>query len=190
MPPHSKTVRGTLDNPKTKDAINHDKQPPQTDPVSLKSSVNDHKNDSEPSGAPSGFDQPADTYGLKKSAPSAPSSFEQAKSKNNERSHADNYGLKEGSSTGSGSLASATGGSSSPSSASKQDKDDIPHSKKVRGTLANTTGNKVNKTMLGDPAGLKSETSKTGLGKDVERGTAGETNEDAAEKRAGGKSKL
>ncbi|KAH7109094.1 hypothetical protein B0J11DRAFT_513016 [Dendryphion nanum] len=46
MPPHSKTVRGTLDNPKTKAAIEKDQKPPQIgDPVSKIS----EKDDSAPS---------------------------------------------------------------------------------------------------------------------------------------------
>jgi hypothetical protein len=49
-------------------------------------------------------------------------------------------------------------------------KEDLPHSKKVRGTLANDDGAKVNKTQLGDPASLKAETSKTeDMGRQTER---------------------
>lgn len=59
-------------------------------------------------------------------------------------------------------------------------KEDLPHSMKVRGTLANDDGNKVNKTQLGDPASLKSETSDSDMRKSVER--------EGADK--GGKSKL
>jgi hypothetical protein len=116
----------------------------------------DNKN-STPKETPGGFGIPADTYGLKDGAPSAESSFEQAKSKNNEKSHGDNYGLNKGASQGSGGPA-------------QKKKEDLPHSKTVRGTLANTSGAKVNKTMLGDPASLTSETSNTKLGRDVERG--------------------
>lgn len=45
----------------------------------------------------------------------------------------------------------------------------LPHSQKVRGTLANTDGKQVNKSQLGDPASLKAETSKTDLEKQTER---------------------
>lgn len=48
-------------------------------------------------------------------------------------------------------------------------KEDLPHSKTVRGTLANTDGKQVNKTQLGDPASLKAETSGTKMDKAVER---------------------
>jgi hypothetical protein len=42
--PHSKTVRGTLDNPKTKEAINSGKPPPRLgDPISLKAENDDSK---------------------------------------------------------------------------------------------------------------------------------------------------
>ncbi|KAF9734948.1 hypothetical protein PMIN06_011011 [Paraphaeosphaeria minitans] len=47
--------------------------------------------------------------------------------------------------------------------------DDLPHSKEVRGTLANPDGKKVNKTQLGDPASLKAETSGTDMDKQTER---------------------
>jgi len=53
--PHSKTVRGTLDNPKTKEAIKSDQKPPSLgDPTSLKPEGDDKKlpsNDSAPPGS-------------------------------------------------------------------------------------------------------------------------------------------
>ena len=39
---------------------------------------------------------------------------------------------------------------------------DLPHSKKVRGTLANKSGKQVGKDMLGDPVSLKAEPSERG----------------------------
>ncbi|KAF2748552.1 hypothetical protein M011DRAFT_466949 [Sporormia fimetaria CBS 119925] len=100
MPPHSKTVRGTLDNPKTKEAMSKNDTPPQPgDPVSLaregssNSSADQSANSSAPKETPGGFGIPADTYGLKDNAPSVSESFEAAKAKNNEQSHGDNYGL-------------------------------------------------------------------------------------------------
>jgi hypothetical protein len=118
--PHSKTVRGTFDNPKTKEAINSDKKPPQLgDPTSLKpenSSKELPANDSAPPG---------------------------------------------GESNDSG----ANVGAPTPSNPSGE----LPHSKKVRGTLANKDGKKVNKSQLGDPASLKAETSKTEMDKSTER---------------------
>ncbi|KAF2280648.1 uncharacterized protein EI97DRAFT_3991 [Westerdykella ornata] len=101
-----------------------------------------------------GFGIPADTYGIKEGAPSAPSSFEQAKSKNPERNHGDNYGLAKG-------------------RPSQVNRDELPHSKKVRGTLAAPSGPEVNKTMLGDPVSLTSETSSTKMDPDVEEGLGG-----------------
>lgn len=152
MVPHSKTVRGTLDNPKTKDAIANDRKPSQHgDPISLEP---DNKKDTPNS--PDGYGPPADTYGLKEGAPSVPSSFEQAKARNNEKSHGDNYGLDKN--------AAPRNNSSTK---------DLPHSKKVRGTLSDTSGKKVNRTMLGDPASLVSETSDTNLDRDAESGTGG-----------------
>ncbi|KAF2828534.1 hypothetical protein CC86DRAFT_392799 [Ophiobolus disseminans] len=68
---------------------------------------------------------------------------------------------------------------SSPSK-KKESMDELPHSKKVRGTLANDDGAKVNGTQLGDPVSLKSETSGREMGRGVER--------EGVEK--GGKSKL
>jgi hypothetical protein len=126
---------------------------------------------------PSGdFGKPADTYGLKSSngdeadkAPSAPSSFDQKTYQPKEKSHADTYGLKKSSSS---SPSSSSSDSSSQRTSSGQDKDKLPHSKKVRGTLANTSGQKVNKTQLGDPASLTAETSETNMAADTERGSA------------------
>lgn len=112
LKPHSKTVRGTLDNPKTQNAIKSGKPPPQLgDHVSLKPETED------------------------------PPTLENEK---------------------------ATSSLVRNSSSDTND-DDLPHSMKVRGTLANSAGKKVNKTQLGDPASLKAETSKTGMGRQVER---------------------
>ncbi|KAJ4334747.1 hypothetical protein N0V87_006656 [Didymella glomerata] len=112
--PHSKTVRGTLDNPKTQAAIKSGNTPPQLgDHVSLKPENDD------------------------------PPTPENQKSK---------------------SVSSLV-----PNSASDTNDDDLPHSQKVRGTLANSDGKQVNKTQLGDPASLKAETSKTDMGRQTER---------------------
>jgi hypothetical protein len=113
--PHSKTVRGTLDNPKTQEAIKSDKKIPQLgDATSLKPETSD--NDSAPP-------------------------------------------------RGQGNDSGANVGAPTPSNAQGE----LPHSKKVRGTLANDDGKKVNKTQLGDPASLKAETSKTDMDKGTER---------------------
>jgi len=45
--------------------------------------------------------------------------------------------------------------------AGEVEKKELPHSKTVRGTLANNDGKRVNRTQLGDPASLKAETSST-----------------------------
>jgi hypothetical protein len=122
--PHSKTVRGTLDNPKTQEAMKSDKKTPQLgDATSLKPENSDKKLPSNDSAPPSGQGNDVDSD----------------ESYNNE------------------------------TAASVEPKEDLPHSKKVRGTLANNDGKKVNRTQLGDPASLKSETSKTDMGREVER---------------------
>jgi hypothetical protein len=130
--PHSKTVRGTFDNPKTQEAINSDKKVPQLgDATSLKPENDNKKLPSNDSAPPRGQGNDAD------SNPGAPTV-------------SDPYRKKE-------------------QGASGESKEDLPHSKKVRGTLANDDGKKVNKTQLGDPASLKAETSKTDMGRSVER---------------------
>jgi hypothetical protein len=152
MAPHSKTVRGTSDNPITKDAIANNKMPPQHgDPTSFQSEGKESS-----SGSTDGYGPPADTYGLEEGAPSVPSAFEQEKAKNNEKSHGDNYGLDK-----------------NASSRNNASTEDLPHSKKVRGTLAHSSPREVNKTMLGDPASLVSETSDTKMDRDVESGSSG-----------------
>ncbi|KAF2440237.1 hypothetical protein P171DRAFT_488968 [Karstenula rhodostoma CBS 690.94] len=109
--PHSKTVRGTLDNPKTQAAIKAgSKPPPIGDPTSVK---------------PETYDETPDN---RKAAQSLV-----------------------------------------PNASSDTNDSDLPHSKKVRGTLANKDGKQVNKTQLGDPASLKAETSENDLGKQTER---------------------
>jgi hypothetical protein len=66
--------------------------------------------------------------------------------------------------------------------------EDLPHSKKVRGTLAHAGGSKVNKSQLGDPTSLDAETSDTKNETGAHGGTASEKEEmqKAADKRAGG----
>ncbi|KAF2024771.1 hypothetical protein EK21DRAFT_77970 [Setomelanomma holmii] len=126
--PHSKTVRGTLDNPKTREAMKSDEKTPQLgDATSLKPENDSPKLPSNDSAPPAG--QGNDT-GAPKVSDMSPKS---------ERA------------------------------ASVEPKEELPHSKKVRGTLANDNGKKVNKTQLGDPASLKAETSKSSMGREVER---------------------
>jgi hypothetical protein len=126
--PHSKTVRGTLDNPKTQEAMKSDKKIPQLgDATSLKPETDDPELPSNDSAPPAG--QGNDT--------SAPKVSEISPTK--ERA------------------------------ASVEPKEQLPHSKTVRGTLSNNDGKTVNKTQLGDPASLKAETSKTSMSKEVER---------------------
>ena len=120
--PHSQKVRGTLDNPKTQEAIKNDSKVPQLgDPTSLKPETDDKKLPSNDSAPPRG--------------------------------------------QGNDSASKADVGAPTPSNPQGE----LPHSKKVRGTLANNDGQKVNRTQLGDPASLKSETSKTSMGKQTER---------------------
>jgi hypothetical protein len=122
--PHSQTVRGTLSNPKTQEAMNSEKATPQLgDPTSLKPETSNKSLPSNDSAPPRGQGNDADSNQSQKKQRAA----------------------------------------------SVEPKEELPHSKKVRGTLANNDGKTVNKTQLGDPASLKAETSKTDLGRDVER---------------------
>ena len=79
-----------------------------------------------------------------------------------------------------------------PDGWNRQKESQAPHSKTVRGTFSNTSGPKVNKSMLGDPVSLKAETSNRGF----DDGAASSQNEQeemrkAAEKRVeAGRSKL
>ncbi|KAF2106461.1 hypothetical protein BDV96DRAFT_507731 [Lophiotrema nucula] len=122
MPLHSKTVRGTLGNPKTQEAIRDGKKPDQIgDPTSISS----EKDDSVP------LDSLPDY------------------SANKELKNPDGK------------------------------KEELPHSKRVRGTLAHSGGSEVNKSMLGDPTSLKAETSEG----DGDRG-AGSGGDEGGMKRA------
>lgn len=133
--PHSRTVRGTFDNPKTQQAIKSNNKPPQLgDPTSLKPE-HDNKplpsNDSAPdSGRADGAPTISDPY------------------RKNEVT------------VGPDKRAKGNAG---------DDGDELPHSKKVRGTLSNKGGKRVNALQLGDPTSLKAETSDTKLDKAVER---------------------
>ncbi|KAF2643108.1 hypothetical protein P280DRAFT_376641, partial [Massarina eburnea CBS 473.64] len=70
-----------------------------------------------------------------------------------------------------GDESSASSDSSSPGNKSQQKEPQLPHPKSVRGTLANASGPRVNKSMLGDPVSLKAETSDSGfdLGADSDK---------------------
>jgi hypothetical protein len=154
--PHSKTVRGTLDNPKTKEAMNSDKPVPRLgDATSLKPANNDKPLPSNDSAPPpgQGNDKPSSSSSSSSSDHGAPTVSEPYKKKGTDAGGPDKK-------------AKGNGRDDSSESGSK---DDLPHSKKVRGTLANDDGKKVNRTQLGDPASLKAETSKTDLGRSVER---------------------
>ncbi|OAL49388.1 hypothetical protein IQ07DRAFT_680631 [Pyrenochaeta sp. DS3sAY3a] len=118
--PHSKTVRGTLDNPKTQEAIKSDKRIPQLgDATSLKPENDDIKLPQYDSAPPPG----------------------QGSNKNNSKASSNHV---------------------------KSEKD-LPHSKQVRGTLANSSGKRVSNVQLGDPVSLKAEGSQTEMENDVER---------------------
>lgn len=140
--PHSKTVRGTLDNPKTKAAIQSDQSPPSLgDPTSLKPENGNKNLPSNDSAPPSGG---SNNLGSKSLAPTVDNPTGE---------------LPHTTSRSSPSLAPTP---SNPSGS-------LPHSKTVRGTLANTSSNTMNKTQLGDPASLKAETSNTKMDRSVER---------------------
>ncbi|KAF2852895.1 hypothetical protein T440DRAFT_497402 [Plenodomus tracheiphilus IPT5] len=144
--PHSQRVRGTLDNPKTKEAMSSDKPTPRLeDGTSLKPAHDDSKslpsNDSAP---PAGQGNDSD------SAPTVSEPYRKDPNAGGGDKRAKGNGRNKG---------KLTIGS----------KEDLPHSKKVRGTLANTDGKQLNKTQLGDPASLTAETSDTHMSKGVER---------------------
>ncbi|KAI4643836.1 hypothetical protein J4E93_006849 [Alternaria ventricosa] len=166
---HSSSVRGTLSNPKTKEAMNSDKPTPRLgDHVSLKPENDDSKT------FPSN-DAPSSTTTFSSSTSSPPSS---ETSSIGAPTPSAPY-VKSGTSAGGADKKAIGNGGSADSKG--ESKEDLPHSKKVRGTLANDDGNKVNKTQLGDPASLKAETSGT---KDMGRQTEREGRD------KGGKSKL
>ena len=138
--PHSKTVRGTLDNPKTQEAMKSDKSTPGLGDATSLQPENDNK------ALPSYDSAPPRGQGDGKGLDSAPTVSDPYR--NNEDAGAGDKKAK-----GSG----------------QEEKKDLPHSKTVRGTLANDDGKKVNQTQLGDPTSLKAETSERKMGKGVER---------------------
>jgi hypothetical protein len=159
--PHSKTVRGTLDNPKTKEAMKSDKPIPRLgDPTSLKAENDDSKelpsNDSAPP-AGQGNDSGA-KGGSNVGAPTA------------DNPSGELPGTKKAQGKLSGDQGNSNSGSNVGAPTPSNPSGELPHSKKVRGTLSNDDGKKVNKTQLGDPASLKAETSNTNdMSKSTER---------------------
>jgi hypothetical protein len=162
---HSKSVRGTLSNPKTQAAKDSSKPTPRLgDGTSLKT-VNSEKsfpsNDSAPP-AGEGNDTPSKSKDVANSSPSsnhgAPTVSDPYRKKGTDAGGPDKRAIGNGRDdvkAGKGATEQGEG---------------LPHSKKVRGTLANDDGKKVNRTQLGDPASLKAETSKTvDMGKGTER---------------------
>lgn len=138
--PHSQKVRGTLDNPKTKAAMKSDKPTPRLgDATSLKPENDDSIDLPENDSAP-----PAGQGNDTDSAPTVSEPY-----RNNPN-------------TGGGDKRAKGNGRSTG-------KENLPHSKTVRGTLANKDGKEVNKTQLGDPVSLKAETSNTKMEKSAER---------------------
>ncbi|KAF1958640.1 hypothetical protein CC80DRAFT_490472 [Byssothecium circinans] len=87
---------------------------------------------------------------------------------------------------------SASSANITPGDPYRQRGSQLPHSKSVRGTLANASGPQLNRSMLGDPVSLKAETSDNNFDSGAESG--GKEREEmkkAAEKRAeAGRSKL
>ncbi|KAF1947646.1 hypothetical protein EJ02DRAFT_1123 [Clathrospora elynae] len=160
---HSSSVRGTLDNPKTKEAMKSDNPTPSLgDATSLKPVNDDKKLPSSDSAPPAGQGNDTPTNSASESAPTVSEPY---------RKNANAGGPDK----------KAIGNGGEERKRLKEGKDDLPHSKKVRGTLANDDGNKVNKTQLGDPVSLKAETSKTD---DMDKGTEREGQDKS------GKSKL
>jgi hypothetical protein len=82
--PHSKTVRGTLDNPKTQEAMNSSKSTPQLgDPTSLKPENDNKKLPSNDSAPPAGQGNDADSGSSDVRAPTASDPFGKKVTKEN-----------------------------------------------------------------------------------------------------------
>ena len=162
---HSKSVRGTLSNPKTQEAKNSSTPTPRLgDGTSLKPENDDPKlpeNDSAPPPG-QGNDTPSSSAASKDSAPTVSEPYRKAGTA---------AGGPDKKALGNGGTDASTSASSAGNEKGKSEKgEELPHSKTVRGTLANSDGAKVNKTQLGDPASLKAETSERGdMGREVER---------------------
>ncbi|CAO2647838.1 Nn.00g087600.m01.CDS01 [Neocucurbitaria sp. VM-36] len=138
--PHSKTVRGTLDNPKTQEAMKSDK------PTAGLGDATSLKPENGNKSVPSNDSAPPRGQGNDKDSDSAPTVSDPYRN-NKDAGGPDKKAKGNGRDEGNG----------------------LPHSKTVRGTLANDDGKKVNNTQLGDPASLKAETSKSEMGKSTER---------------------
>ncbi|EDU51338.1 hypothetical protein PtrSN002B_002533 [Pyrenophora tritici-repentis] len=138
---HSTSVRGTLSNPKTTAAKQSNKSTPSLgDSTSLKPERDDKplpSNDSAPPANGNNDTPSSPSCSYSSSAPVVSDPYRGA-----------------GTSAGGGDKKAIGNGGSAQ-------KEELPHSKTVRGTLANKDGNKVNRTQLGDPASLKAETSST-----------------------------
>ncbi|KAG9191700.1 hypothetical protein G6011_10434 [Alternaria panax] len=169
---HSKSVRGTLSNPKTKQTINSSKPTPDLgDGTSLKPANDDKKsfpsNDSAPP-AGQGNDTPSassSSSSSRNSSDSAPTVSEPYRKAGTGAGGGDKKAIGNGGNVEARNMEDGKQGGKK-----NEAKEHLPHSKKLRGTLANDHGVKANKTQLGDPASLKAETSKTGdMGRQTER---------------------
>lgn len=166
---HSKSVRGTLSNPKTKEAINSTKSTPDLgDGTSLKPANDDKKplpsNDSAPP-AGQGNDTPSASSSSSSSSDSAPTVSDPYRKAGTSAGGGDKKAIGNGGNVEGRNMEDGKQGGKK-----NEAKENLPHSKKVRGTLANDDGAKVNKTQLGDPASLKVETSNTkDMGRQTER---------------------
>ncbi|KAL1800812.1 hypothetical protein ACET3X_001154 [Alternaria dauci] len=166
---HSRSVRGTLSNPKTKEATNSTNSNPDLgDGTSLKPPNDDKKsfpsNDSAPP-AGQGNDTPSASSSSSSSSDSAPTVSDPYRKAGTSAGGGDKKAIGNGGNVEGRNMEDGKqGGKKSEAT------DDLPHSKKVRGTLANNDGAKVNRTQLGDPASLKAETSTTNdMGRQTER---------------------
>ncbi len=178
---HSSSVRGTLSNPKTQEAMESSKPTPRlADHVSLKPE-NDDKNSFPPNDSAPPAGQGNDTpsaSSTSSSSDSAPTVSDPYRKAGTSAGGGDKKAIGNGGNIEGGNMED---GKNQGSTKKDEGKEDLPHSKKVRGTLANNDGAKVNRTQLGDPASLKAETSKT---EDMDRQTEREGQDKS------GKSKL
>jgi len=143
---HSTSVRGTLSNPKTARGQDSNSSTPSLgDSTSLKPESDNKPLPSNDSSPPAHIDN--DT-------PSAPTVSDPYRTAGTSAGGGDKRAIGNGGSA-------QKGGSGKKADAKAGEKKELPHSKTVRGTLANNDGKRVNRTQLGDPASLKAETSST-----------------------------
>ena len=162
---HSTSVRGTLSNPKTT-AAQHSNNPTPSlgDSTSLKPEPDNKSLPSNDSAPPAHKNSDAPSSPSCSYSDSAPTVSDPYRTAGTSAGGGDKKAI------GNGGSAQKGPESKKADAKSTDEKEELPHSKKVRGTLANNDGKRVNRTQLGDPASLKAETSSTNdMSKQTER---------------------